>query len=134
LLIISGCSRDTANTQEIKDNDITLQLNEINHNGDSGVFRVRLIPSLHVLKDISVQTRESLMYRMDSCFYLTKGNEKIYPVLVQAIANGSDKNFEYILDFNDAEKQAPQTQIYFVNKYLNKRSYHFTLKAQHQRL
>ena len=122
-----GCSHGS-NLRQTGDKDITFQIVNISKNGTNQdiSYGARIIPSAVFKGADSKATKENLMYRMDSCFYLQSGWKKIYPQLTQPVSNGLKNTFEYLLTFDMPSFEEDKWFFVYEDRYLNKKKY--TLK------
>lgn len=90
-------------------------------------FRVRISINTDTLN--YKRSAESMMYRMDSCFYLQANGKKYYPQLTQAVASGVNKRFEYLVSF-DSKTLLPLQKVNMVyqDRYLDHKTYTLLLK------
>lgn len=99
IVIIVSCSSGKG-FWELSDGDMRLQLMDM----DSGVegeetqsFRFRIYPGKTITDRMDAEARSAMWYKMDSCVYLLKGTNKIYPVAIEPVANGVKNTFEYLV-------------------------------------
>lgn len=113
---------------EAGDKDMSVQLIRLDNNGgnDGGLsYKVRLIPDKKLLQGKGREERNKLLFKMDSCFYLVNGVQKIYASMVQPVANGVGDTYEYLLVFDEKLNPDSLTMVY-QDKYISQKSY--TLK------
>jgi hypothetical protein len=90
-------------------------------------FKVLIVPSAAVENGLAKQQRDSLIFKMDSCFYVGFGHEKKYPLLVQAIPNGIKGTYEYLTDFEiNGYSQGDSLVFNYQDKFINKKKYQVT--------
>jgi hypothetical protein len=129
LLFITSCKLHKSTPYETAGNGITLQVIQLeNSPGDANVFtyKARLIPDALLLNEKNAYSKNAMMYKMDSCFYLQSGTKKIYASLVQPIANGVSGTFEYLLEF-EAAAGSNASEFVYKDKYLNQKKYSLKL-------
>jgi hypothetical protein len=123
--LINGCKNPQNLAQQVKDNDLTLQVMPL-PNGPSHdqvySYKARLMPRQTLLDDKSQGDKDALIYQMDSCFYLQGGLKKIYASLVQEVPDGVTGTYEYLLQFETVTGKARWDFIY-QDKYLNHKKY-----------
>jgi len=111
---------------EVKDKDLAIQVikieNQQNDRQDLS-YAVRLTPDKHILLPGDNKMTTALWYHMDSCFYLSQGKKKIYPAIIQPIANGIGGTFEYYVAFDESIKENKPLRLVYQDKYLNKKKY-----------
>lgn len=93
-------------------------------------YAVRLIPAKKIINDKDKSFTNSLWYSMDSCFYLVKGQQKIYSAIVQPIANGVAGTFEYMLSFNESDLEKSNWNLIYEDKYLNHKKYFLNIPEE----
>ncbi|SDR88900.1 hypothetical protein SAMN05216490_0136 [Mucilaginibacter mallensis] len=126
LTMLLACHKNRSAVNQIKDGDMSLGISRLkNGEGNSGTldFAIRLISNKQLLADKDKSFRNSLWYSMDSCFYLMKGQRKIYSAIVQPIANGVAGTFEYMLSFNEEDLKAGNWSLIYDDRYLNHKKY-----------
>jgi len=131
LLSIYSCNRDKDRFKETEDNDLVIQIFRMEQTlQDSGIvnFRLKIIPKKSINRLISKDLHEKLLYRMDSSFYLLEGKNKIYPVLIQSIANGNTRNYEYLISVEADDMLLRKAKLVYQDKYLTKKQYDLTRK------
>jgi len=127
--VISGCHKQQNQPMQTKDKDLTIQVMRLKNDpseNDVYTYKARLTPQKALLAEKSRNDKEALIYRMDSCFYLQSGPNKIYASLVQPVADGISGSFEYLLQFEKANDEVEQDFIY-KDKYLNHKRYSIKL-------
>jgi hypothetical protein len=112
---------------EIKDKDISFQVIQLKDKAEDGTglsYKARLLPDRKLIEALTKENKEALYYRMDSCFYIQNGNNKIYAAMVQPIANGISGSYEYLLDFELDRRQKEDTiNLVYRDKYINHQEY-----------
>ncbi len=126
LLLLSACNRNEK-LLTAKDSDLTIELMQLKKEGDGSAtlsYQARLIPQKQLLAAKNGTDKNALFYKMDSCFYINTGKQKIYAALVQPVANGVSGTYEYLLQFEVGEKEkATNFNIVYQDRYLNKKAY-----------
>jgi hypothetical protein len=119
--ILISCKHQSS-IKELTIKGLTIQIKKMeNEPGDltSVVYAARLIPAKTIQKE-SDTSKTKLWYKMDSCFYIQNGKEKIYASLVQPIANGISGSFEYMLSFDSQDDGFKRDKILvYQDRYLN---------------
>jgi hypothetical protein len=113
---------------ESKDRDLVVQVIKMKNDVADTIsisYTARVIPDKAMAAANNEEVKTAMMYKMDSCFYIQIKQKKIYPGIVQSIANGLPNQFEYLVSF-DAGILNDDPVIVYQDKYLNKRKY--TLK------
>jgi len=125
LIILASCGHGNSSFSEIKDHDLTIQVMQLKDDGDSIItYKARLTPDKQLLETKSKDEKQALYYTMDSCFYINKGNIKIYAALVQPIANGVSGSYEYMLQFEkDKKLNTDSINLVYQDKYINRKTY-----------
>ena len=103
-----------------------------NEPGDltSLVYAARLIPD-KIIQKKSDSSKTKLWYKMDSCFYIQSGKNKVYAGLVQPIANGSTGSFEYMLSFDmQGDNFKKNKSLVYQDRYLNHMRYAISLENE----
>lgn len=128
LILMAGCRTQNQSVKELNDEDLVMQVQE--HTDKS--YRVRLIPETKFLIDKTSDLRNNMWYKMDSCFYIIRGEQKIYPVMQEPVANGISSSFEYLLLFDDAQAPEKGEEIKFIYKdrHISKKSYSLSFNKQ----
>ncbi|WP_460680438.1 hypothetical protein [Mucilaginibacter koreensis] len=85
-------------------------------------LQIRLTPSADVLSAMPAKVKQQLLYRADSCFYLEDKNLHVYPADVQAVANGINGTFEYLVAFRNKDLLQSRTLI-FHDQHINDKVY-----------
>jgi hypothetical protein len=115
---------------ESKDHDLTVQIVKMKNDAAdtaSVSYTARIIPDKTMMTVVNNEDiKTAMMYKMDSCFYMQINKKKVYPGIVQSIANGLPNQFEYLVSFDIAGISNDNPVIVYQDKYLNKRKY--TLK------
>src|ERR1700753_296328 len=99
LLVFDSCvHRKTF--REVADKTLTLQLRNISSASDPKdiTYAARLIPEKELKAAKGQAVKTSLLYKMDSCFYLQSGARKVY-ANIEPVANGLTGTYEYLLTF-----------------------------------
>jgi len=131
VLVFTGCSAKAPTYREVKDHDLVIRFGRmINQVDGSIVLKVRIIPSQAIFGQLDRTAKENLIYRMDSCFYSGSGKKLVYPEIVQAIATGSEKVYEYLISFSDLTDSTAGKEISYRDRYMNKKSYKLILQPQ----
>jgi hypothetical protein len=131
VLVLSACSGKEPAYREIKDRDLIIRFGRVVNSLDGPVtLKVRLIPSAEMLGQLDKQAKENLIYRMDSCFYSGSDKKTAYPEIVQYIATGSEKVYEYLVSFEDLPVSAAGATITYRDRYMNKKKYKLILQPQ----
>ena len=128
-LFTISCKTHQNELHETSGTGIKVQIIQLKKSdGDASVvtYKARLVPDASLLNEKSLISKDAMIYKMDSCFYLQSGPEKIYASLVQPIANGVSGTFEYLLEFEMAPGSAKPDFIY-QDKYLNHKKYSLKL-------
>lgn len=127
ILFFYACSHKSA-VRQTGDKDLTLQLVNISDRKVKGdiSYAARIIPGKGKYSSAGKSLKESLMYRMDSCFYLEAGKQKVYSQLTQPVANGLSGAFEYLVTFDIDNFDEHKWNFVYQDKYLNQKRY--TLK------
>lgn len=124
IVCLASCSGRRNDFREIKDEDLTVQLKSVKGDEDFN-YAVRIF-----LKDSpnikSEELYNKMWYHTDSCFYMTDGAKKIYPVFQQPVSNGLKDSFEYLIAF-DKKMKGGAMKFIFDSKELNKKIYSFNL-------
>jgi len=113
---------------ESKDRDLVVQVVKMKNDAADTAsisYTARIIPDKSVAAVNNEEVKTAMMYKMDSCFYIQIKQKKVYPGIVQAIANGLPNQFEYLVSF-DAGIENNNPVIVYQDKYLNKKKH--TLK------
>lgn len=94
----------------------------------SYALAVRVFTPKTAIQELSKELKDSLWYRMDSCFYLNSGGEKIYPEGLEAVAGANKNCFEYLLLFDRqaANIQRPVSLVYH-DRYLDGKTHSFQI-------
>jgi hypothetical protein len=138
ILIVAGmllsCKHKNKTFGELSNSGLTVQIMQLKNAGnDSGrwSYDVRLIPDKQLSEDITSQVKTAMYYRMDSCFYISNGSNKLYASMVQRIPNGIAGNYEYLLDFEMGERQNQDSvEMVYQDKYINHKTYQLKLAKQ----
>lgn len=107
------------------DKELTVQLADISSPAVAGdlSFAARIIPDREKFGTSLKRSKENLLYRMDSCFYLQKGAVKVYSQLTQTVANGLSVSFDYLVTFDIDHFDEQKWNFIYLDKYLNKKKY-----------
>jgi len=107
--------------------DLTIQLtklSKVNKDEQMISYKVRLVPVKTIMETKSYNEKNNLWYKMDSCFYFETGSRKIYPQLVQPVANGISGSYEYLLQFDeDTALKKDSLDMVYADKYINRKKY-----------
>lgn len=128
-LFLAACHNSSPKVQQISDHDLTLQVMRLDDSAaqaGSYTYKARLVLNKTLLGEQSTEAREALVYRMDSCFYIQQGINKVYASLVQPIAGGVPGTFEYLLEFNQIQDNGQHIFVYD-DRYLNHKKYNINL-------
>ena len=128
LFLAVSCRRVNKSFKESKDADMAFQIMDLpNDSADDNTlnYKVRIIPQKKLMETSTMHDKTSMYYDMDSCFYIIDDkHEKIYPSLVQPVANGVKDTYEYLLDFELNTGLAKQElNIIYADRYINHKSY-----------
>jgi hypothetical protein len=127
-LLLQGC-KHSSQVKEVHDKDLTLQITDLTDPSDhSGMitYKARLIPGKTLLREESPGNRVNLVYKMDSCYYLQSGQEKIYASLVQEVPNGIQGTYEYLLEF-EKKPAVGKCWLIYQDRYLNHKKYNIEI-------
>jgi len=109
------------------DQELTIKLMKLKDKADPGntlSYQARLIPGKKKNETGTNETKQDLLYRMDSTFYIIEHHKKIYASLVQPVANGLKDSYEYLLQFeSDSMLDDQQIEMIYQDKYISKRTY-----------
>ncbi|MBD1395425.1 hypothetical protein [Mucilaginibacter glaciei] len=125
-LLFASCSRPESGFQQLKDKALTVQLMPMDaaQSKDSLVsFRLRLIPEKSL--SISSEQKQQLLFRMDSCFFLSGKTGKTFPLFIQPVPTGSDKSFDYIVAFDSVGANTDSLKMVYADRYLTNQTYFF---------
>jgi len=114
----------------VQDSDLSLRIMKIKNSPDdkeASNYAVRLSPDKRLLAAKDNKLATDLWYRMDSCFYLQTGNQKIYATIIQPIANGITGTFEYYVSFETTEVSAGKPELVYADRYINHKKYKLSL-------
>lgn len=121
--IFGGGCRRKGDFIEMKDKDLSIQVMKMNRGEDSDMheYRIRIvpysIPSSHTLQG-------DMWYKADSTIYLFDGTNKVYPVIMEPIANGIKNSYEYLLTFSKTTSaDEVKLNLVYADRYINNRTY-----------
>jgi len=132
-IMLCACRENRKIVNHIQDSDMSVEITRLKGGKDgSGTldYAVRLIPAKKIINDKDKSFTNSLWYSMDSCFYLVKGQQKIYSAIVQPIANGVAGTFEYMLSFNESDLEKSNWNLIYEDKYLNHKKYFLNIPEE----
>jgi hypothetical protein len=113
--------------KQANDKDLTIQLTKLPKvSNDEQIisYKVRLLPVKTIMETKSYNEKNNLWYKMDSCFYFETGSRKIYPQLVQPVANGISGSYEYLLQFDeDTALKKDSLDMVYADRYINRKKY-----------
>lgn len=118
------------NTAQVTDKNLHLSIAKLPLEQDTSTlnYRVRLTPADDLQAAITTATKEVLLYKMDSCFYVAAGTRSIYPVACQNVNSGLKNTFEYMLTFEiGTEVTANNMQLIYRDKLFGKKTYNLKL-------
>jgi len=122
LALCAGCSRPKV--YQTADDQLALQIAKLGNDDDSvSTFKVRLRLLSPVLTELAKDNNEAMYYRADSCFYLSDGNRKVYPLMLQPIANGASYTYEYLISFPQKYAGHVPVNLTYQDHYFNRRTY-----------
>lgn len=123
LLALTACTNNPPYAEQ-KDDDMTIQVLEYPDNDPSEIrYGLRLLPTEKLKQTIHRTQVANMQYRADSLFTLVNGDQKLIPVSVQYVANGSKSIFEYILVFEDDDHKVSTRQLIYTDKFLTGKTY-----------
>jgi hypothetical protein len=118
--LLMACSRPNKNVDAL---DLTIDVVPI----DSDVFRISIyIPTL-VRSRLLPKTIENIIYRPDSSIYHQRGSKVIYPLYIEAVANGNKQVIEYLVSFDKLQVEGP-LKLFYKDKYINYKTYPLKIK------
>lgn len=127
-LFLAGCK--DRNYKVISNGEVSVELMRLpdaDRSEGSG-YRFRVLPS-KVFTGTHLLNTENFWYHMDSCFYTEKKGVKTYVALVQPVANGTQNNFEYLLQFDPAiTSQQDSVRLVYDDRYISRLHYTFNIK------
>jgi hypothetical protein len=124
LAVLSACGSNKGDQRMIGDKQLTIQVQKVSaDDGRRRTMQVRIFPKREALSGLNTAGRENLLYRMDSCFYLETGTQKVYPSAVLPVANGMSAAFEYLVSFDGAIAPKGNIRLIYQDRYLNKKKY-----------
>lgn len=119
-----GACRNREEPRTLGDKQLTIQVQKVADRDDEGKsVRVRIFPERVAFSGLDRAGRENLLYRMDSCFYLENGAQKIYPSAVLPVANGLSTGFEYLVSFEGTSSAQIRMRLIYEDRFLNKKRY-----------
>jgi hypothetical protein len=127
ITLLISCRPVLPPLREARDQDLVVQFLQLDQQGNGPVsYQARIQPARQLLEQAGKSGREALAYRMDSCFYISRGPQKIYPAMVQSVANGVQNTFEYLIQFNTNQEPADSDILIYQDRYLNQKNYRLT--------
>jgi negative regulator of genetic competence, sporulation and motility len=130
-ILLISCKR-SREYQETGDKALKVRITELkNERSAPGIlgFKARLIPTVEAGSNLKVAVQTSLLYHMDSCFYLHMGAEKRYPVLIQPVASGIKNSFDYLIEFEKPEDANDHdVLLVYQDKFFTSRNYSFKIE------
>lgn len=128
-----SCGKKELRYRQAGDGDLTLQVSSMPKDaGDTAAvrsYKAVIIPSAKLT--LKKSDGDSLLFRMDSCFYLQRAGAKIYPYLVQEIPNGVRGTFEYLVEFPAiVNGKGDTTRFIYQDRFINKKIYSITAELQ----
>jgi len=125
ITVISACRQNKDVIKQIKVQGLTLMVMKTPggpEDADEMTYSARLIPDKGLIENKNAVVT-AMQYKMDSCFYLQQGKERIYASLTQPIANGVKDSFEYLLSFERQGIKNNKWDFVYLDKYLNHKIY-----------
>lgn len=124
-LLLAACGREKKQIQEQENAGLTVQVAPVNNPGAPSGYRFKLNLTPQAAAGLSEATRSSLLYRMDSCFYKQAEGKKVYADIVQFVASGAGKTFEYLVVFADEPAAPADEELVYEDHYLDKKKFAF---------
>ena len=124
ILFLYAC-HSKSSFRQAGDKDLKIQLENISNSAVDGdiSYAARITPEKGLFTSADKSAKEGMMYRVDSCFYLQAGREKVYPQLTQPVADGLSGTFEYLVTFAIRHFDEHKWNFVYQDKYLTKRKY-----------
>jgi len=126
VVFIIACNTHKGSFKEIKDHGLTIQIIKTigePRNDHAINYSARLVPDKGLISEKDAKVKTELWYGMDSCFYLQSGKKRVYPEIIQPIANGVAGSFEYMVSFESTDLKDGKWNLVYQDKYLNHRKY-----------
>lgn len=124
-LLLAACGREKKQIQEQENTGLTVQVAPLNNPDAPSGYRFRLNLTPQAAAGLSETTRTALLYRMDSCFYKQAAGKKVYADIVQYVAAGTGKTFEYLVTFADEPVPPADEKLIYEDRYLDKKIFAF---------
>ena len=123
---VTGCKSGHPAAREIDDRDMDVQVVLLDSTpGNGNTYKARLIPDKKLFDEKDAVSKNAMIYKMDSCFYLQSGTKRVYASLVQPVANGITGTFEYLLEFE--KNDGNSWDFVYQDKYINHKKYSLKL-------
>ena len=127
LIMISCACKSTNNVMQVSDQQIALQVVSLDESDNEVSFKARVVvTSKDLVAKLSSAIAQKMTYQSDSIFYITNGKQKIFPALIQPVANGVANTFEYLIDFDCRLPEKGLVMVYS-DQYLTKKTYQLIL-------
>jgi hypothetical protein len=127
LILLNAACKTNRPSANASDKDLVIEaMKKINQ--DEIVYNVRVFPNKELMENATSFSKD-MMYRIDSCFYLSDGLKKVYPLSAEYIPGGVAKSFEYMVTF-EKNKVSPADDfvLFYQDKYINKKNYQLLFK------
>ena len=130
-LILSGCSSAKRPYGEMKDKNLTLQAIWLeNKPEDTNLYtlRVRITPDKLLLLQKTGEEKNSLIYGMDSCFYLQRAASRLLAAQVVSVTGGVSGTYDYLVSFKkEYTDKAGNWSLIYQDRLLSKKTYQLQL-------
>jgi len=126
ILLSIGCKTNRPSAGA-SDKDLVIEaMKKINQ--DDIIYNIRIFPNKELMEN-AASFSQNMMYQVDSCFYLSDGLKKVYPLSAEYIPGGVAKSFEYMVTFEkNKASSADDFILFYQDKYINKRNYQLLFK------
>ncbi len=118
--------------KELRDKDVTIQIAALKDNdADNLNYKARLVFNKEVAGSMPMNIRNKFYYKMDSCFYIKNGDNKLYPDLVQSVANGVSGSYEYLLEFgSNPTVEGDSIEVVYQDRYTSHKQYQLRISKK----
>lgn len=137
LFLLASCSSATqrwhdslTNADNISDKSLKLAIAKLPFKQDTSTlnYMIRITPADDLQAALNQEAKTSLLYKMDSCIYLTVKGQNTYPALCQNISSGIKGTYEYMVTFDiTPELKTEGIQLTYKAKVFNKKEYSLKL-------
>jgi len=129
LMLAVSCDTKRADFAEAGDEQLKVQGLKIRKKESPGLVDYQVRVQVINPEIGNEQLAASMMYKMDSAFYLANGAVRVYPEILEPVASGIKNRFEYMVSFKDVKAgKDDKALLVYADKFISRKAYTLEFK------